>query len=535
MGLREGDSASRDWRSKSNHRCCFNSRFRNKETRYATDSVFSSSSSSISQRKRSSTSEKASSGYGCSNPKRPRIPARSKRRKHSSHVSLPNCNHTTGTCKAKRISGDEGRPRDHSSSSSRSRVTRSHAGKHPDHPIKRERQRSSSIDGHSRHGQLRNGRFPGSPRLPDRDNKQVARRKREEKRRDEKARRKVSHERHKRKPSTIVPVGEVIKRRFRVEKILGEGSYGQVFECFDLYTNSLTAVKALKPQSGYNDAARHELEVLESIARLDAKNRSHCISSIDFFEWHDHFYIVFPLLGPSVFTFLEENGYEPYPIEQCAIITRQICEAVAFLHRIKLTHTDLKPENILFVDGSYDEVFDNHRGKTVRRIRHPYIKIIDFGSATFDNDHHSTTIQTRHYRAPEVVMELGWNRSADVWSVGCILYELVTGRCLFMTHDNLEHLAMMERVLGTLPKCMTKASRRRRYFRHGRLDWSPTSSESRYVRRALKPLGDYWFSSFDRYKRLAFDLVKEMLMYIPTERITCSKALEHPFILSFHT
>ncbi|CAH8875545.1 unnamed protein product [Trichobilharzia szidati] len=79
MGLREGDSASRDWRSKSNHRCCFNSRFRNKETRYATDSVFSSSSSSISQRKRSSTSEKASSGYGCSNPKRPRIPARSKR------------------------------------------------------------------------------------------------------------------------------------------------------------------------------------------------------------------------------------------------------------------------------------------------------------------------------------------------------------------------------------------------------------------------------------------------------------------------
>ncbi|CAH8875549.1 unnamed protein product [Trichobilharzia szidati] len=94
MGLREGDSASRDWRSKSNHRCCFNSRFRNKETRYATDSVFSSSSSSISQRKRSSTSEKASSGYGCSNPKRPRIPARSKR--YSCHEK--DCNYCFDVC-----------------------------------------------------------------------------------------------------------------------------------------------------------------------------------------------------------------------------------------------------------------------------------------------------------------------------------------------------------------------------------------------------------------------------------------------------
>ncbi|CAH8673183.1 unnamed protein product [Schistosoma rodhaini] len=539
MVLRRGDPNSRVWRSKSNHRCCFNSLFRNKETRYVSDSVCSTSSSSAGHRKRSSTSEKASSGYGCSDPKRRRVSERSKRLNHSSHVSLPNFNHTTSTYKAVRISGDKGRPRDRSNSSSCSGIAPSHATKPPPHhPTKRERQRSPSIeihDGHSMRVHLHNGQFSGSPRLPDRDEKQIARRKREEKRRDEKARRKASHEHHKRKPSAIVPVGDIIKRRFRVEKILGEGSYGQVFECFDLYTNSLTAVKALKPQSDYSDAARHEVNVLETIARLDTKDRSHCISSIDFFEWHEHFYIVFPLLGPSVFTFLEKNDYEPYTIEQCAIIVRQLCEAVAFLHRNKLTHTDLKPENILFVDGTYDEVYVNHRGRTVRRIRNPSIKLIDFGSATFDEDHHSTTIQTRHYRAPEVVMELGWDRSADVWSIGCILYELVTGQCLFMTHDNLEHLAMMERLLGTLPKCMTKVSRRRRYFRHGRLDWSPASSESRYVRRVLKPLGDYWFSNSDLYKRLAFDLVKEMLVYIPSERITCSRALEHPFILSFHS
>ncbi|CAH8637898.1 unnamed protein product [Heterobilharzia americana] len=79
----EVESTSRGWRSKSNHRCCFNSRFRNKETKYASDSVCSSSSSSASQRKRSSTSEKASSGYGCSDPKRPRVPALVKRLTYS--------------------------------------------------------------------------------------------------------------------------------------------------------------------------------------------------------------------------------------------------------------------------------------------------------------------------------------------------------------------------------------------------------------------------------------------------------------------
>nr|AAW27525.1 SJCHGC09170 protein [Schistosoma japonicum] len=310
MVLRQENPASRDWRSKSNHRCCFNSRFRNKETRYASDSVSSSSSSSAGQRKRSSSSEKGSSGYGCSDPKRPRISQNTKRRNHSSHVSLPISNHTTSTCKAVRISGDKGRLRDRSNSSSRSGIPRSHATKPSDHPTKRERHRSPSVeilDGHSRRVHLRNGQVPGSPRLPERDDKQLARRKREEKRRDEKARRKASHEHHKRKPSAIVPVGEIIKRRFRVEKILGEGSYGQVFECFDLYTNSLTALKALKPQSDYSDAARHEVNVLETLKRLDTKDRSHCISFIDFFEWREHFYIIFPLLGPSVFTFLEKK------------------------------------------------------------------------------------------------------------------------------------------------------------------------------------------------------------------------------------
>jgi dual-specificity kinase len=76
------------------------------------------------------------------------------------------------------------------------------------------------------------------------------------------------------------------------------------------------------------------------------------------------------------------------------------------------------------------------------------IRLIDFGSATFDNEYHSSVVSTRHYRAPEIILGLGWSYPCDIWSIGCILVEFFTGDALFQTHDNLEHLAMMERVFG---------------------------------------------------------------------------------------
>lgn len=76
----------------------------------------------------------------------------------------------------------------------------------------------------------------------------------------------------------------------------------------------------------------------------------------------------------------------------------------------------------------------------------PDIRLIDFGSATFDDEYHSSVVSTRHYRAPEIILNLGWSFPCDIWSIGCILVEFFTGDALFQTHDNLEHLAMMEAV-----------------------------------------------------------------------------------------
>lgn len=69
-----------------------------------------------------------------------------------------------------------------------------------------------------------------------------------------------------------------------------------------------------------------------------------------------------------------------------------------------MTHTDLKPENILFVDSEYETSYNSKRRREVRKVKRSDVRLIDFGSATFDHEHHSTIVSTRHYRAPEVIL-----------------------------------------------------------------------------------------------------------------------------------
>nr|VZI05905.1 unnamed protein product [Spirometra erinaceieuropaei] len=544
MVANSSTSAQCRHRSHSNHRCCYDFRYRGESTHNLSGSSGSSSTSTPSsrrKRKSSTDSKNNSSGYGCSEPKICKTEKTNKRRRLSSHdvsprksrhletpvkrdreTDLPSPNAATlHECSPRSPvvrfrNGDLGSQAQRGSDDERRRRSRSLGSKH-----RSSRSKARGLkDGHGSSASR-------SQRVSSRHGKRRQRRSRE------RARRKESHEHHKgNKQIAVVPIGDVIKHRFEVRKVLGEGSFGQVLECLDRHTRSLVAVKALKRLDDYREAAKHEVDVLDTISKADRSCRSNCIVTIDFFEWHKHFYIVFPLLSSSVFSFLEQNDYEPYPTEHAASITYQLCEAVTFMHSLGMCHTDLKPENILFVDADYEEVYNDRKGRYVRVVKDPRIKVIDLGSAVVEGERHPTTIQTRHYRAPEVVLEQGWSYPADVWSVGCILYELVTGQCLFMTHDNLEHLAMMERVLGPLPKHMIRNSRRRRYFRHDRLDWDLDSSDGRYVRRHLKPLGETWLCSPDLNTRLSFDLVREMLTYEPECRITCKRAMTHPFLLS---
>lgn len=112
-------------------------------------------------------------------------------------------------------------------------------------------------------------------------------------------------------------------------------------------------------------------------------------------------------------------------MDQARYIAYQLCYAVKFMHDNRLTHTDLKPvcfilqplnyenswfqENILFVNSSYRTTANDGEGKRkkpVKTVEDATVRLIDLGSATFDHEHHSTIVSTRHYRAPEVILGL---------------------------------------------------------------------------------------------------------------------------------
>uniref|UniRef100_A0A8C7Z156 dual-specificity kinase n=1 Tax=Oryzias sinensis TaxID=183150 RepID=A0A8C7Z156_9TELE len=209
---------------------------------------------------------------------------------------------------------------------------------------------------------------------------------------------------------------------------------------------------------------------------------------LDWFKYKRHVCIVFELLGLSTFEFLRQNDFLPFSVEQIRHMAFRIFRAVSFLHRNKLTHTDLKPENILFVSSDFDLEDDPKTMRVCRKPRSLEVKVVDFGTATFDHQHHQSLVSTRHYRAPEVILDLGWNQSCDVWSLGCVLFEFYFGQTLFPSHDCMEHLAMMQEVLGPIPPHLLKQTGKKHFVQDDRLKWDEQSSSGDCVREPCRPL-----------------------------------------------
>uniref|UniRef100_A0A8C1LX94 dual-specificity kinase n=2 Tax=Cyprinus carpio TaxID=7962 RepID=A0A8C1LX94_CYPCA len=318
--------------------------------------------------------------------------------------------------------------------------------------------------------------------------------------------------------------GDMLRARYEIIGTLGEGAFGKVVECLDhSKSNARVALKIIKNIERYREAALSEVDVLEQINSLDEEKIFACVRMLDWFDHHGHICIVFELLGLSTYDFLKENGFMPFSLNQIRCMADQIFKAVQFLHLNKLTHTDLKPENILFVESKYDIKYNS------KMVSNSVIKFVDFGNATYDHEHHTSVVSTRHYRAPEVILELGWNQACDVWSLGCILIEFYLGLTLFQTHDSKEHLAMMERVLGPIPAHLLQKTKKRRYVHHDKLDWDEHSSAGRYVRKHCKPLKQYMSSKTPEHE-LLFDLLQKMMEYDSSKRITLDLVfLKHHF------
>ncbi|KAL6615477.1 hypothetical protein ACP70R_037747 [Stipagrostis hirtigluma subsp. patula] len=354
----------------------------------------------------------------------------------------------------------------------------------------------------------------------------------------------------------VFDLGENLTRRYKILSKMGEGTFGRVLECWDRETREYVAIKVVRSIRKYRDAAMIEIDVLNRLAENE-KYRSLCVQIQRWFDYRNHICIVFEKLGPSLYDFLKRNRYQPFPVELVREFGRQLLESVAYMHELHLIHTDLKPENILLVSSEYIKVPSSKKSSQDEMHfkclpKSSAIKLIDFGSTAFDNQEHNSIVSTRHYRAPEIILVLslcfqiacfaaddcgpdetidymkidclGWSSPCDIWS----------GEALFQTHENLEHLAMMERVLGPIPEHMIRkaSSSAQKYFRRGtRLNWpeGAVSRESIRAVRKLDRLKDLVSRNADHSKAALADLLQGLLRFEPSERLTAQEALDHPF------
>ncbi|KAG9093604.1 dual specificity protein kinase kns1 [Ceratobasidium sp. UAMH 11750] len=357
----------------------------------------------------------------------------------------------------------------------------------------------------------------------------------------------------------IIKQDDIINGRYRVVRLLGQGTFGKVVEATDMahllyapnggrshlrassdYPSNAghVAIKIICAVPKYRDTSKIEIRVLKHLKESDPQNLRNCIHYLETFDHRNHICIVTQLLGQCLYDFLKENQFTPFPRRHIQDFARSLLDSVAFLHDLQLIHTDLKPENILLVDSSYDSrpmpPGLGRRGQSRHILRNTAIRLIDFGSTTFSDEYHSTVLCTRHYRAPEIILGLGWSYPCDAFSLGCILVELYTGVALFQTHDNLEHLAMMEKVMGKMPEWLCKQGQRYKpeFFTttKGTVKLNfPNRSVSAQSKKEVKEVKSLHqiIPHTDQVNSDFLDLVQKLLHPDPNSRITVRNALKH--------
>jgi len=321
---------------------------------------------------------------------------------------------------------------------------------------------------------------------------------------------KANHDKREESGHLAVQAGQVLGDRFTVRALLGEGTFGKVWQCNDAKHSDVVAVKCVRKIDRYIVSAKIEAKILRQIYYSQEAARVELLVKLyTTFMHQGHYCMVFEPLGKSLLDYIQENDYHAFPLHYVRAISAQVLSALAFLHVNSLVHTDLKLENVLFVPGEdvsmEVEVLSPRGGgeaqgsgggslsARIRLPRCPNVKIIDFGGATFNDERKSSIVNTRQYRGPEVTLELGWSYPSDVWSAACMLAELSTGDLLFSTHDNLEHLAMMERTVGRFPAHMVQRSpvAKQYFYRdNGRLRLEQLSQKQRDLICRLPPIVD---------------------------------------------
>ncbi|GAT98969.1 hypothetical protein CL6EHI_002350 [Entamoeba histolytica] len=262
--------------------------------------------------------------------------------------------------------------------------------------------------------------------------------------------------------------------KYKVINLLGQGSFGQVVKCLDLTTKQFVALKVLRNRLAYFRQGMLEIAVLQLLnEKFDIDGKGNTVRLFDHFLYYNHVCIVTELLGINIYELMKQNGCRGFGLNVSRTFISQILESLNILYN----NCDLKPENILLVDYTKQ------------------IKLIDFGSACFENNTLYTYIQSRHYRAPEVILGLPYSTSIDMWSLGCITAEYDNGVVIESNREYFDYTSL-EDFCNRVPLRVS------------------AKDEPRKV----------------EYRKAFYDFLRRILVWNPHQRLRPIQALHHPFI-----
>ena len=318
-----------------------------------------------------------------------------------------------------------------------------------------------------------------------------------------------------------------IAYRYEVLKIIGKGSFGQVVKAFDHKVHTHVALKMVRNEKRFHKQAQEEIRILEYLKKLDKENKLNIVHLLEHFNFRNHMCITFELLNINLYELIKKNKFQGFSLQLIRKFAHSILQCLETLYRARIIHCDLKPENIL-----------------LKQPGRSGIKVIDFGSSCYEHQRIYTYIQSRFYRAPEVILGSRYGLPIDMWSFGCILAELLTGYPLFPGEDEGDQLACIIELLGMPPKKLLDSSKRTQNFFSSKgypryctlnsgADGSIVLSGGRSQRGKIRgPPGSKELSSALKGcdDSLFADFVYRCLDWDPATRMTPPQALHHSWL-----
>ncbi|KAM6953422.1 pre-mRNA processing factor 4Bb isoform 2-T2 [Aplochiton taeniatus] len=325
-------------------------------------------------------------------------------------------------------------------------------------------------------------------------------------------------------------IGETLDKRYDVYGYTGQGVFSNVIRARDTArAGQEVAVKIIRNNELMQKTGLKELEFLKKLNDADPDDKFHCLRLFRHFYHKQHLCLVFEPLSMNLREVLKKYGKDVgLHIKAVRSYSQQLFLALKLLKRCNILHADIKPDNILV-----------NESKTI-------LKLCDFGSASHVADNDITPyLVSRFYRAPEIIIGKPYDYGIDMWSVGCTLHELYTGKILFPGSSNNHMIKLAMDLKGKMPNKMI----RKGLFKDQHFDQNlnflyievdkVTEREKVTVMSTINPTKDLLTDMVgcqrlpeeQRKKVMQLkDLLDGTLMLDPAKRITINQALQHPFI-----